>query len=258
MGGLIVATILVFTWIRLYEKGYRFGLPTIVVAPGILEIQHYDPLMQIYLDASEKPLMGIPPATQTLRLPISSGSHQISVAQEGYFPWQKTVDVGARETITVAPFAVPSSTSGIVLPKTDQEYKSALAAIATTTVPTEARPLVSNDGTMSVYLKDGALTAKVVGEAQPPKYFCETECRDEHAVLSLDADVRGVAFLPGRNDVVFVAVGNSIYALELDTRGTQNFEPVYQGIRPTFGVGPGYLYVQDGESVFIVSLTPHK
>lgn len=255
-GGLILAAALVFVGIRFYEKGYRVGLPGGIHAPGVIEIGHFDPTAQIFLDG--EPLLGIPNTTTTLRVPVPAGVHDVTVAKNGYYPWEKAVDVDPRETVIIAPFAVPSATNGLVIPKTDAEYADAARAIAGMRAPTAENPLLSSDGVMSVFIEEGVLIARSVNGTTPPQYFCEAECTTEHTVITLQAEVRGVTFFPGRSDVLLIAVQNSIFAVELDTRGTQNFQPVYQGVRPTFAHSAGVLYVKDGESLFKVYFVPGR
>lgn len=256
VGALIVVTALTFAGIRFYEKGYRVGLPGGIMAPGVIELTHFDGTFEVILDG--EPLSGIPETVTTLRLPVSAGVHDVALSKNGYYPWEKALEVAAHETVTIAPFAVPSATNGLVVPKTDAEYRSALSAIAGMHVPDESHPLTSADGEMSVYLKDGTLIARVKNDATPPQYFCEAECSTEHQVIALEAELRGVSFFPGRHDVLLIAVQNSVFAVELDTRGTQNFQPLYQGVRPVFALNAGALYVKDSDSIFRVYFVPGR
>jgi hypothetical protein len=250
----VLALIALYLGVRFYQMGYRLSLAHGISSPGTIEIHNYDAKSTYYLDGDA--LTKISNSNGVAHISAAAGNHELSVAKDGFYPWQKSFSIEAKETIVFDPFAVPSATSGVVLPKEDAEYKQALSAIATTTVPSEAHPIVSGDGSMELYMKDTTLYAKVLSGKPVPQYFCDTECKDEHMVIALQAEVRGISFMPGRDDVVLLAVGSSIFALELDTRSTQNFEPVYQGIRPSFGIGSNYLYIKDADSVFIVSLTP--
>jgi len=254
IAALVIVVLIIFFGIRFYENGYRFSLKTFIASPGTVEMKGYDNSYQVFVDGNEK--QANPDSSGTARILVSAGAHELVVNRTGYYPWEKNVVVDSGQTVHIAPFAVPASTNGAVLKKEDAKYKEAQGAISRTTVPTKESPLRSSDGSIEVYVDERSMVARVVGSSTPPEYFCNPECKSEHQIIALDAEVRGVDFYPGRNDVLLVAVQNRVFAIEIDTRGTQNFQPVYDGITPTFGVSNGALYIADAESVFTVQLTP--
>ena len=86
----------------------------------------------------------------------------------------------------------------------------------------------------------------------PLPYFFEKS--GEISVFKSRVAIRGIGFYPGRRDIILIAVENGIFALELDGRGTRNFQPVYKGKNPTFVVLEDLIYILDDRHLFEVSL----
>jgi hypothetical protein len=79
-------------------------------------------------------------------------------------------------------------------------------------------------------------------------------CLSERIVLAATEPITYADFLGNRNDVIVLASAQGIAALELDTRGTQNFHPISDR-NGTFRVrDAASLYVQDGIRFFIIPL----
>jgi len=57
--------------------------------------------------------------------------------------------------------------------------------------------------------------------------------------------IRNAAFFPKKSDIAVVAVENGVFVLELDGRGTRNFQPIYKGKNPLFTVLNNKIYVLD-------------
>ena len=196
-------------------------------------------------------------ASRTITVP--SGDHAIALTRDRYLPWLKQMYLPPGEEIRLSVFMFPQFTNGVVLLEKDEEYKTGQAAIAQTSTPTEQTPLVSQDEPIEVFIRDNTLVARFVGEGNPPAYFCanaEDPCDNEHIALTFDAEVRGVAFWPGHEGVLFIAVQDGVFAFEMDTRGRQNFQPIYRGIRPNFGLAGGAFYISDSTSLFKISFVP--
>lgn len=249
-GILIAATIVAFIGIGLYDDGYRFTGVRILF-PATVSVFVPEGATIAY------DLKHITPAASSTATNIHtvSGTHTIGISKEGYWPWEKQVELQSGSAQTFRPFILPKTTEGDVIEKTDPLYARIEAAFATTTLPTKDAPILSQDGSVALYIEGSEIKARFVGEGERPVYFCtKNPCENAISVLVFDAELRSLAFLPGRNDVALFAAQNGLFALELDTRGIQNFQPVYKGIRPSFITMDGSVYMKDATSLFRVKV----
>lgn len=197
---------------------------------------------------------------QTITLPrVSPGNHSVLVSLEGYYPWGKTVQVVKKEKIVIRSFSVKTE----ILPSykktefTDSERKTVGALFAATGANKKIG--LSGEGNVTIERDGGRIVAQWIGEDSAlPSFFCdETECNATVEVInSKTGSIGTFDFFPGREDVVLFALGPSIYALELDKRGTQNFQPIYTGTNPDFAADDesSMLYIRDNGALFGVKL----
>lgn len=85
-----------------------------------------------------------------------------------------------------------------------------------------------------------------------PYYFCEgnnENCQEIVAIFNSSALVKSLDFYPGRDDVAVIAVENGIFAIEIDQRKIQNFQPIYKGVDPYFIVDGNSFYVKDKDTI---------
>lgn len=90
-----------------------------------------------------------------------------------------------------------------------------------------------------------------------PYYFCEgnnENCRETVVIFNSNAAVKSLGFYPGRDDVAVIAVENGIFAIEIDQRKIQNFQPVYKGVDPYFIIDGGAFYVKDKEAIIKINI----
>ncbi|MCH7883160.1 hypothetical protein IIA95_01965 [Patescibacteria group bacterium] len=59
------------------------------------------------------------------------------------------------------------------------------------------------------------------------------------------SEIKNISFYPGRDDVILLAIENGVFALEIDGRGTRNFQPIYKGKDPTFARLDDAIYILD-------------
>lgn len=93
-------------------------------------------------------------------------------------------------------------------------------------------------------------------DSTPPQFICQENCDSPIKIFQSFLEVRNVDFFPGRNDVATIAVGNGIYALEVDGRGGRLIYPIYKGKEPNFALlsGEKNVYILDDGSLFKISL----
>ena len=67
-------------------------------------------------------------------------------------------------------------------------------------------------------------------------------------VIQPDTIVRNLSFYKDRSDVVMFSTLGSVFVIEIDEKGNQNFMPVYRGQKPLFmKTDSSFIYVLDGE-----------
>ncbi len=240
---LIVLAAVIFSVIALYDKGYRLrGFR--ILFPATITVVDIPKDARLLFDSRQ--VEGLQAGESSVTIDTVSGTHTVGVAKDGYFPWQKEIELMSASVATVRPFLLPRDSSGNIIPENDPEYKK-LSAAFSSSLPRDVAPAISSDHTMGLYVEGNTIMAKYLGDGEPPAYFCTRgKCDDTHKVLVFDAQVRSLDFLPKRNDVALFAAQNGIFALELDTRGTQNFQPLYKGSRPSFTIVEGIVYAKDG------------
>lgn len=252
--GIVVAAALLFTFVKFYDLGYRLTFSRGFTRPAQIVISPFTQGAELYLDGER--ILAAEIDGETVTLHTSAGIHEVTTARANYSPWQKTFDVESGERVVVGPYNIPATTNGAVVATTDTEYRAASQLLAQATIPTKEKPVVSRDGQLEAYVDGQSLIARVKS-GTPPQSFCDTSCQTEKQVVTLEAEVRGLAFMPGRNDVLLMAVQDGVFAIEIDTRGTQNFQVLYRGIKPTFVASPeGLIYLRDNDTIFKVFLFP--
>ncbi|MDD5032652.1 MAG: hypothetical protein PHC85_00830 [Candidatus Pacebacteria bacterium] len=90
----------------------------------------------------------------------------------------------------------------------------------------------------------------------PPQYICEEKCESPIKIFKSFLKLRNADFFPGRPDVATIAVGNGIYALEIDGRGGRLIYPLYKGKEPDFALlgSEKNVYIIDDGSLIKISL----
>ncbi len=92
---------------------------------------------------------------------------------------------------------------------------------------------------------------------KPPYYICnENNCELPIKIFKSRLSIKNVEFFPGRKDVIIMAVGNGVYAIEIDGRSGRLAYPIYKGKKPTFELlsGEKNIYVLDDGSLIKIFL----
>ncbi len=238
-----------------YFAGYRI-LDLKVVKVGSITLASVAAGTTIYLDGEETQAVR-ESGSVTIR-GVLPGEHTVILGRDSYWPWSKEVRVESDAEEIVAPFAVPQSTNGIIIPSTNPRYEDIKKEVERATGKTysASAPLLSADGTVALWTEGETIFARWTREGGAPRWFCKESCEEPVTVLtSSETPIRQISFFPGRNDVVLLATREGIFALEIHKEGTQNFQPLYKGIRPIFvETENGTLYVLDQEVLFEATL----
>lgn len=92
-----------------------------------------------------------------------------------------------------------------------------------------------------------------------PYYICDSKpCESTTYLIAAFSSsiIKNADFFPGRRDIIIVAAGNSVFALEIDERGGRVSQPIYKGKNPTFAVFPNEkkIYILDEGVLSVINL----
>ena len=249
-GGALLCAALFFGILGLVESGFRFdGLR--LSFPATVTLTHVPQDARLYADGRE---IVAENNEGTIVLSLAPNAQHLIVSHEGFWPWEKEMAPRSGEQTTFGVFLMPRDPQGT--PILDKPLCPTLEAlVARAKLPTRAAPILSADGTASLFVENGKIITRWLSENPAPDYYCiaDSSCR-EHAALTFEAELRDLAFYPGRNDIALLAIQNGIFALDLDNRGTQTFQPVYRGTRPRLLMHEGAAYLQEGKAVLRLTL----
>ncbi len=192
---------------------------------------------------------------------LSPGVHSVLVYSNERYPWEKTTEVKKGITIKMFPFLMrmklSNKSSGIITKLTDEE----LLKIEPLFEKQKQDSFISflGDGNLEIKKDGNSIWATWLGDnISIPTFFCNREeCKDTINIFTSETKlIKNIGFYPGREDVVIFSLDNSIFAIEINRSGTQNFQPIYTGENPDFAIDTqnSLLYTKDGDLVFGVNL----
>ncbi len=267
--------------IMLYTSGYRLGPEFTLVETGGMYIYAPEPGSVIYIDGKERHQTSILGRDWFVQN-VTPGTYTVLIAKSGFWPWIKEVVVTERQVAEALAFLIPKEPEIEVIPKTLEEktgtatttknnpaYIEALALFAekkkinvfTSTVPAPIAAIVvpekfSPYGRVGLMREENRILAYwMKNKDDLPNYFCRgSACASPVIAFSSVIPIRSFDFYPGRDDVLLIAVQNGIFAVEIDARKTQNFQPIYMGEGPDFRFGDAGFIVKDGSMLARITL----
>lgn len=186
---------------------------------------------------------------------LSTGKHTVLVAAEGFWPWAKTIELSWGDRLTFGVLALPVEPSIVKDPSLSKlnTAKAGTLRSEMTKVPTKDAPIFSDNKDIALWVEDNNIVASWRNRRSSlPAYFCNPECKTRMIVFQSDVPIRSLSFYGKRPDVLLFAADNSIFALELDARGTQNFQPLYAGSAPIFTLS------SDSQSALVYDTGPKQ
>ena len=164
------------------------------------------------------------------------GVHSILIIRSGFWPWLKEVEIKKGEKIYLSPFFAPENGSGFFINDSDPEYQSIIEGFDTLVVPGFDNRRISKDGNVAFWIDDNTIFAEWLGsDEEIPEAFCnESDCPRVTIPLTVGGAIRNADFYKGRSDVIVVSFGNGVFAIEIDNKNHQNFQPIYEGNSPQF------------------------
>ncbi len=215
-----------------YKLGYRLKDNLSIGKIGHLNMTIPMPLTSIYIDNSEK--IQTKSDNEKISIALSPKTHSVIVARDGYFPWTKSFTVPSNKIINLSPIFVSQNASGQIITQKDPEYWELRSSIIRSILPAKKYPILSSDKKTSLWVEDNAV-------------FVQTGSTTTK-VIEPDTVVRNVSFYKDRSDAIIFTTSNSVFVIETDSTGAQNFMPIYRGTQPNFiSNNPNFIYVLDGD-----------
>jgi hypothetical protein len=211
---------------------------------GELRLHNYTQNTSVYIDGQPVSPSSVRGSTAYYR--TEEGPRSILASREGYWPWNKEVEVQNTSPSEISPFFVEINPQSYLVSRDDDEYKKIASEIEKDQVPTKDNPVLSSDGKMAAWKLNNSVIIEWKGsDRNLPSYFCNIDgCLEQLNILTIQSDIKDLDFYKDRHDVLVFAVENGIHAIEVDMRSTQNFQPIYSGKDP-------YFSKSDADTLFV-------
>lgn len=229
--------------------------------PAVLEVLVPEVDSKVFINNKRRQTTTI--ANETFTLEIGPGSYEVMVAKDGYWPWKKRLTLTGGETTKVAAFTLPMTTKGYIINKAAEEYATLNDLFDTQELPTLSNKKISNSFDTNIWVQGSTIYAEWVGfDGSKPAYFCDgngddgenEECGTIIAVINPKKPIKNVGFWKNRNDILIFSTDTGVYVIDIDKRGTQNFQPLYEGTDPEFFLADaGEVFVRDNGGMMLIS-----
>ena len=243
----IVIFVLLGFFAASYWRGVRISGVKLVTA-GAITLGELEQGQKIFIDNSR--VDTVKSSSEKTFKNYKPGLHTVIVARDGYWPWTKKVEIKEARTVTIKPFLLPQNGSGMIVTDKDPEYRKLRDAVLAARLPEAERPQTSLDNRTRVW-SDGLKIYAASQNPTAPFYFCEPTCEEVMTILDSKEAITNVDFLPGRNDVIIFSNETGIYALELDRRSPQNFQPLYPASGARFSIIDGEIYIVTSDEMLL-------
>lgn len=270
----ILAALIAFVF---YKFGFRLTNQLAPVKVSSIELISNDPDIQIFIDNREQRV-----ALRDGRYLIKNvipGPHSVLVSKNSFWPWIKTVVIAPNDVRKLYPFVFPMN--GAIAQKvapSAPDYSIAENGLSKSKLPEPKQTSpdflpedslvgwldknvpnyrLSFDKSTALYVKDGTIYIAWISGTEPsPRYFCEENpCKLVVPVMVSVEPIKTVDFYKGLRNLILFSAGTTIYGIEVDREGTQNFQPFFKAIDPYFyQTDDGVLYIKDGNSILKVIL----
>ncbi len=183
--------------------------------------------------------------------------HSILVDTPGAYPWYKAFDLSKDKSPALTSYAVATTLSKIEILTSDPKYQSVKTVVEKAALPSITSKKRSANGNVDLWVDaaTNSIHAEWIGDPGTlPRFFCPLgTCSPHLVILNGKTPIRSVDFFKNREDVIIVAIDNSISALELDISPPQNFQPIFLGTAPRFDQPEnGILFIESGATLSVV------
>lgn len=233
----VIATIIVF-----HLLGYRIGPGVSIVRVGTLVLDGLPAGASIYVDE----VYNRKTAGGEARISMLPGNHTLAVSQDGDYPWYEVVTIVSDTETLETPVFVHNKSE--VRKLAGDEVAGASKLVSAAKLPTLGAPLSMEKGCANVYVAGNRIIAEAGTDCTPPPYLCSEDGTCGPTVVFAPVEpLNTLLAYPGRDDMMIVSVGHSLFVLELDPRTPQFFAPILKGDKPRAATLPdGSLIVYSG------------
>ncbi len=262
-------------FILLYTSGYRITSDFNLVETGGIYIYSPEAGSQIYINHKKEKETGIFQKDLFIQN-LTPGVYSILISKKGFWPWSKEVEIEERKVAEAIAFLIPQSPESkrilkdIEIPATDsaatsttpnKEYEELSLLFETPEQPATSTvkffEKFSDRGRVGIWRDqyNNIFAEWLKDKEDLPNYFCRRSvCESTVLVFNSTGPIKSFDFYPKREDVVLMALSNGVFAIEIDVRKNQNFQPIYKGVDPYFIINNSVLYIKDNEDILEISL----
>lgn len=217
--------IVLASWITVQEVNARLG------AFGQIEVQSVIGGAAIVID--DRVVENAEHGISTIITDTRPGIRKITVQKEGYWSWEKTLEIEEDNTVKVSPYLVRRDPILVNLPNdVEQDNAGRVASLFKIDKDrTKLNALTSDDGDVAVWQEGNHIIARYNGNiGNLPHYFCNDErCSPEITVTPPQSvQIKTIEFFPGRSEILLLTFDEGVFALELDQRSNQNLQPLIE------------------------------
>jgi hypothetical protein len=243
---LLVALLVV--WGIWHTVSFRLG------GHGTLEVLNVPAGSVVEID--DKRVETVSAGESTIQSDVPPGNRTVTVRAVGHYPWAKTVVVEQDQTTSVTPFLVSQNPETERIIAGSEEVAQAVRAFDTLPALDRAAGITSRDSAVTAWLDGSTVYALWQGATSTlPEYFCIDSCNKTLEVLKAAQPITNLSFLGDRNDVLLLTTPDGVFALELDLRDIQNFQPVYRRRGADFRIRDARsLYLSVRDDYFVIAL----
>jgi hypothetical protein len=252
----VVIILLILVAGTAFAEGFRVGPGVTISRVGTLTLNGLPKGATTIIDSESR---GAATATSSAKsYDLTPGNHMLIVSAANYFPWSSLVSISSGKTSPIAPIFVPMNI--VATSATGTVQTAALAAIASSTLPTQAQPLILENGCADIYVENNRVVVQAASSTSacttPPSFLCANGSCDPTVVFAPNTKLNTVLPYPGHSDALIVGINNILYAIALDPRSPQFFAPILEGasVPVAAELGDGTVVVRVGKSVFTISL----
>ena len=284
---LVLAPMIIF-----YANGNILGDSWNILATGGIYIQSMESGSELYLNDNLKDTTTFFTRDYFVKN-LKSGQYTILVKKTGYNEWKNTIDVFENKvsetrvfmlpieiTITeISKLLVTEKTNGTTtekISKTNPNYETInslfsttsikyLSVLSTTTGKTtkyapgeKENPIINRHTTLWSERKN-VFIGWNGNQDSSPKIFCKESidninCKSQLEIYEFKSNIVNLDFSPGESDVVVVAAGANIYAVEASENPDKMPQIIYSGKKPDFRIDSNSIYVKDGDFIGKIEL----
>lgn len=248
---LITIVVVVTAIVLFFLTGFRVGPGLTIVRVGTLVLEDVPSGASVYVDEAYNRVS----AGGVVRIAMLPGSHVVIISATGAQPWNELVTI-ASDTETIArPVIVPVKVT--VRTVASEDTATAAATVSKAKLPTLQAPLTLAGGCALVYVsgKNIVAEASTTATCTPPPYLCVEEGCGPTAIMTPVEKINAVLPYPGRDDVLVISVGQTLFVLELDPRAPQFFAPILRGTNPRAAPwSDGSVVVYSDQKLYVVDL----